>query len=177
VSTSTVAFSITYLRHGEEPRCTVAKNGFAFDRLGVRVRDPRLTAHAAEGREDGIRPYLDSIHCEDVFRMPSFLTQRDANANSFEGLLLSAARPDGDLPRNLQWLCGAAIAAARPADGLSSYQKSLVNLATAVHLPSPAGLRRLDIRLIEWRYGVTMTLRTAPGGGLRPPSLASGSAP
>ena len=122
------------------PDSITASNGFSFDRLGVRVPavlvSPWLAARV-EKRTFDHTSILATV--KNLFNLPRFLTARDGNARTFEDLLLAAPRPDVELPRNLQWLCSPA--ANPPATAaLSDYQKSLVALATALHVPTPTGL-------------------------------------
>jgi phospholipase C len=121
------------------PDANVATNGFAFDRLGVRVPailvSPLMPATVVKTIFDHTS-ILATV--KKVFNLPSFLTARDAAANSLEALVVPL-RPDASLPRNLSLLCGAPIAAPATPVALSDYQRSLVNLASVLHMPSPTG--------------------------------------
>jgi phospholipase C len=121
------------------PDTITASNGFAFDRLGVRV--PAILVSPLMPRQV-VKTTFDHTSIlatvKSIFALPSFLTARDAAAQTFDGLLLPTPRPDAEIPRNLQWLCGPP-APTTTATTLSEYQKSLVTLAIALHVPSPVG--------------------------------------
>jgi phospholipase C len=119
------------------PDGIVARNGFAFDRLGLRVPailvSPLMDAKVVKRTFDHTSILATA---KKIFGLPKFLTARDAAADTFEDLLLPAPRPDAQLPRNLQLLCSPG-AAATPSAPLSDYQKSLVSVASALHQPVP----------------------------------------
>jgi phospholipase C len=119
------------------PDGNLASNGFAFDRLGLRV--PAILVSPLMPRQV-VKTVFDHTSilatAKKIFGLPNFLTARDAAAASLEGLL-GPLRPDADLPRNLSLLCGAAIAPPATPTPMSDYQKTLVNLGTVLHTPIP----------------------------------------
>jgi phospholipase C len=76
---------------------------FAFDRLGLRVPAIIASPWVAKGRVDSTRYQHTSVLAtlKALFGLPSFLTKRDASANSFESLFSELSAPRADTPETL----------------------------------------------------------------------------
>jgi phospholipase C len=110
-------------------------SGFGFDRLGVRVPAILVSPWVPEGRVDHTVYDHTSVPAtiKKMFGLPSFLSARDAAANTFDRNFLPAAR---SVPlTNLRRLVPAARASASGSGVLSAYQRSLLALAQAIGSP------------------------------------------
>ena len=76
---------------------------FNFDRLGLRVPAVIASPWVAKGRVDSTRYQHTSVLAtlKALFGLPSFLTKRDASANSFESLFSELSAPRTDTPETL----------------------------------------------------------------------------
>jgi phospholipase C len=76
---------------------------FAFDRLGFRVPALIASPWVAKGRVDSTCYQHTSVlaTAKALFGLPSFLTKRDASANSFESLFCELDSPRTDTPETL----------------------------------------------------------------------------
>jgi phospholipase C len=76
---------------------------FAFDRLGFRVPVIIASPWVARGRVDSTRYQHTSVLAtlKVLFGLPSFLTRRDASANSFDSLFSELSAPRTDTPATL----------------------------------------------------------------------------
>jgi phospholipase C len=119
-----------------------APSGFRFDRLGVRVPALLVSPWVAGGQADHTVYDHTSLPAtlKKMLGLPSFLTARDAAANTFDGNFLSAARSVA--LTNLAARVPAATGAGRAPDSgrLSSHQRSLLALARTLATP-PADAR------------------------------------
>jgi phospholipase C len=144
-------FVLLYDEHGGfydhvAPPATVAPdavsaNGakFKFDRLGLRVPALLVSPWVGKGRVDhAVYDHTSLLATvKTLFNLPSFLTDRDARARTFEGNFLAAARPTVDTPQNLTALVRRVPVAATPPDdqSLSDNQQALLALARALQTP------------------------------------------
>jgi phospholipase C len=76
---------------------------FAFDRLGFRVPAIIASPWVAAGKVDSTQYQHTSVLAtlKALFGLPSFLTKRDASANSFDGLFSELSAPRSDTPATL----------------------------------------------------------------------------
>ena len=76
---------------------------FKFDRLGLRVPAVIASPWVKAGRVDSTRYQHTSVLAtvKKIFGLPSFLTKRDASANSFEALFGEINTPRQDTPTTL----------------------------------------------------------------------------
>lgn len=120
---------------------------FKFDRLGVRVPALLVSPWVRKGRVDHqVYDHTSLLATvKTLFGLPSFLTRRDARANTLaDGNFGDAPRPLADTPSNLAALVPAhASGAARPGK-LSDLQQSLLTLRAAMSAPGGAGGARPD---------------------------------
>ena len=123
------------------PDAEVARpSGFAFDRLGVRVPAILVSPWLPGGHADHTVYDHASLPAtlKKMLSLPSFLTARDAAANTFEHNFLATARA---VPlTNLGALVGATAAGGATGGQLSSHQRSLLVLAEVLASP-PSGAR------------------------------------
>jgi phospholipase C len=115
------------------------RSGFEFDRLGVRVPAILVSPWVAEGRVDHTIYDHTSVPAtiKTMFGLPSFLTARDAAANTFDRNFLPDARAVS--LRNLRSLIPPKGTPAPEGRVLSAYQRSLLSLARAMGSPPAAG--------------------------------------
>jgi phospholipase C len=152
---------------------------FAFDRYGLRVPAVLVSPFIPKNSIDHRTFDHTSIPAtlKQIFDLPSFLTKRDAAAQTFTDILsLSAARTDA--PRNISPPVPANDTVAqrppstpeeaivRKADGristapLSDFQQALVALAHTLDLGDTAELRTLRLaRRIETEYDAAVYVR------------------
>jgi len=106
--------------------------GFRFDRLGLRVPALIVSPWVPRGKVDSTVYDHASLLAtvKKLFALPSFLTLRDAYANTFDHNFMEAPRDDA--PNNLSGLLDGASGAPADRPPLSSYQQSLRALAEAV---------------------------------------------
>lgn len=130
-----------YYDHVPPPACInpdgrVATNGFAFDRLGVRVPALLISPRIPRGVDNRVFDHTSLLATiKKLFNLPSFLTKRDASASTFENLILDNTRDVDRLPSNLSQLLGPSQK--NPADAgrtqLSDHQRSLMQLARSLN--------------------------------------------
>jgi phospholipase C len=114
--------------------------GFDFTRLGIRVPAILISPWLPKGQVDQ-RVYDHTsllATVKELFELPNFLTQRDANASRFTDRFLPQARPLNDTPAELTSLASVAPAHAVASDdlALSTFQKSLTGLSIALDTPT-----------------------------------------
>ena len=114
--------------------------GFGFDRLGVRVPALLVSPWVGEGRADHTEYDHTSLLAtlKKMLDLPSFLTARDAAANTLEGNFLAEARsvPLTNLGARVPSVSTSAGAAA--SEKLSTYQRALLALARVLSAPPAA---------------------------------------
>ena len=117
-------------------------SGFRFDRLGVRVPALLVSPWVGEGRADHTGYDHTSLLAtlKKMLNLPSFLTARDAVANTFEHNFLPAARSASlaNLSARVPKATGPIPSAASRRS--SAYQRSLIALARVLSAP-PASAR------------------------------------
>ena len=115
-------------------------SGFRFDRLGVRVPALLVSPWVGAGRADHTVYDHTSLLAtlKKMLDLPSFLTARDAAANTFEGNFLAEARsvPLTNLSARVPAISSAAGVAA--SEKFSTHQRALLALARALSAP-PTG--------------------------------------
>jgi len=145
-------FVILYDEHGGyydhvPPPTTVSPDGipspttgFDFTRLGLRVPAILVSPWLPKGQVDQRAYDHTSVLAtvKELFGLPHFLTQRDATVNRFTDRFLPQARPLADTPTRLTRLLRvpSARAAVSRDVRLTTYQKSLEALATALDAPT-----------------------------------------
>jgi len=113
---------------------------FNFQRLGVRVPAVLISPLVGKGVVDHTVYDHTSLLAttKKIFDLPTFLTKRDATANTFEHLFTGSFRDDA--PTSLAApskgpVDTVAASLVQKKEPLSKYQKSLISLATLVNLP------------------------------------------
>jgi phospholipase C len=117
---------------------------FAFDRLGPRVPAIIASPWIQAGRIDSTQCQHTSVLAtlKALFGLPSFLTKRDASANSFDGLFSELSSPRTDTPEALP-------------------RATVPTTTVAANDPSHPANHPMDATQAEILVGVHQMLRTA----------------